>query len=161
MRWLKVMLSFSVMYDSCNPMDCRLPGNSVCGILQARKIEWVAISSTRISPQPKVQILLSCGKCCLLFSCSVMSNSMRLHGLQHTRLPFPSPSPRACSNSRPLSQWCHPTISSSIVPFSSCLQTFPASGSFPMSRLFTSGGHSLEVSASTSVLPMNIPRYFL
>ena len=90
------------------------------------------------------------------FSCSVMSNSLLPHGLQHTRPPCPSPAPRVYSNSRPLSWWCHPTTSSSVVPFSSCLQSFPASGSFQMSQLFTSGGQSTAVSASTSVLPMNI-----
>ena len=74
------------------------------------------------------------------FSCSVMSNSLQPHGLQHPTLPCPSPTPGACSNSCPSSQWCHPTISSSVVPFSSCLQSFPASGSFPMSQFFTSGG---------------------
>ena len=89
------------------------------------------------------------------FSCSIVSDSLRPHGLQHARLPCPSPSPRACSNSCPLSQWCHPTISSAIVPFSSHLQIFPASGSFPMSQLFTSGGQSIGVSALASVLPMN------
>ena len=94
------------------------------------------------------------GRMLLLFSHSVMSNSLPLHGLQHTRLPRSSPSPRACSNSCPLSQWCHPAISSSIVPFS-CLQSFPASGSFLMSRLFTSGGQSIGASASASVLPTN------
>ena len=78
----------------------------------------------------------------LLFSYSVVSDSLRPHGLQHTRLPCPSPSPGACSNPCPLSRWCHPTISSSIVPFSSCPQSFPASGSFLMSWLFASGGHS-------------------
>ena len=97
----------------------------------------------------------SWGRMLLLFSHSVMSNSLPLHGLQHTRLPRSSPSPRACSNSCPLSQWCHPAISSSIVPFS-CLQSFPASGSFLMSRLFTSGGQSIGASASASVLPTNI-----
>ena len=76
------------------------------------------------------------------------------------RLPCPSPTPRACSNSCPSSQWCHPTISSSVIPFSSCLQSFPASGSFPMSRLFASGGQSIGVSASASVLPMNIQDWF-
>ena len=118
------------------------------------------------------------------FSHSVMSNSLWPHGLQHPRLPCPSPTPRAYSNSCPLSQWCHPTISSSVIPFSSCLQPFPASGcfsvnqffasggqsigdlasvssspfnehSFQMSQLFTSGGESIGVSASTSVLPVN------
>ena len=76
------------------------------------------------------------------FSRSVVSNSLRPHGRQRARLPCPSPTPRACSNSCPLNQWCHLTISSSVVPFSSCLQFFPASGSFPMSQLFASGGQS-------------------
>ena len=85
--------------------------------------------------------------CC---SCSVSSHSLQPHGLQHSRLPSHSPSPRACSDSCPLSWWCHPTISSSVVPFSSCLQSFPASGSFPMSWLSTLGGQS--IGASSSVL---------
>ena len=89
-----------------------------------------------------------------------MSNSLRPHGLQHIRLPCPSPTPRAYSNSCPSSHWCHPTISSSVVPFSSCLQSFPASGSFQMSQFFTSGGQSIGVSASVSVLPMNIKDWF-
>ena len=78
---------------------------------------------------------------------------------KHARLPCPSPPPRACSNSCPLSRWCHPTISSSVVPFSSHLQSFPASGSFPMSQFFASGGQSTGVSASASVLPMNFMLY--
>ena len=90
------------------------------------------------------------------FSCSVMSNSLWPHGLQHTRPPCPSPTPGAYSKSCPLTQWCHPTISTSVVPFSSCLQSFPASGSFLMSQFFTSGGQSIGVSASASVLPMNV-----
>ena len=85
------------------------------------------------------------------FSHSV-SDSLWPHGLQHTRLPCPSPTPRACSNSSSSSQWCHPTISSSVIPFSSCLQSFPAPGSFPMSQFFASGGQSIGVSASASVL---------
>ena len=89
------------------------------------------------------------------FSGSVMSDSLWPHGLQHTRLPCPSPTPRACSNSCPLSRWCHPTISSSVIPCSSCLQSFPASGSSQMSQLFPSGGQSTGVSASISVLPIN------
>ena len=90
------------------------------------------------------------------FSGSVMSNSLQPHGLQHSRLPCPSPTPGACSNSCPLSLWCHPTILSSVVPLSSCLQSFPASGSFPRSQLSASGGQSIGVLASGSVLPMNI-----
>ena len=86
--------------------------------------------------------------------------TLQPHGLQHARLPCPSPSPRACSNSCPSSQWCHPTISSSVAPFSFCLQSFPASGSFPMSRLFASSGQSIAASASASVFPMNIQDWF-
>ena len=93
-----------------------------------------------------------------LFSCSVMSNSQWPYVLQHTRLLCPSSTPRICSNSCPLSQWCHPTISSSVVPFSSSLQSFPASESFLMSWLVTSGSQS--IGASASVLPMNIPGWF-
>ena len=89
------------------------------------------------------------------FSHWVVSSSFRPHGLQHTRLPCPSPAPGVYSNSCPLSRWCHPAISSS-VPFSSRLQSFPASGTFPVSQFFISGGQSIEVSASTSVFPMNI-----
>ena len=92
----------------------------------------------------------------LQFGHSVMSDSLRPHGLQHTRPPCPSPTPGVYSNSCPLSWWCHPTISSSVIPFSSHLQSFPASGSFPMSQFFASGGQSIGVSASLSVLPMNI-----
>ena len=94
-----------------------------------------------------------------LFSRSLASNSVAPHKLQHNRLPYPSLSPKVCSNSCPLSQWCHPTISSSVAPFSSCLQSFPASGSFPMSRLFKSGGQ--RIGASASVLPVNIQGWFL
>ena len=92
------------------------------------------------------------------FSSSVISGSLWPHELQHARLPCPSPTPRACSNSCSLSQWCHPTISSSVIPFSFCLQSFPVSGSFPMSQFFTSGDQSIGVSAS--VLPMNIQDWF-
>ena len=89
------------------------------------------------------------------FSCSVVSDSLRPHGPQHTRPSCPSPTPGVYSNSCPLSQWCHPIISSSVISFSSCLQSFPASGSFQMSQLFASGGQNIGVSASTSVPPMN------
>ena len=92
---------------------------------------------------------------------SVVSDSLWPHESQHARPPCPSPTPGACSNSCPLSQWCHPTISSSVIPFSSYLQSFPALGSFPMSQFFASGGQSIEVSASASVLPMNIQDWFL
>ena len=89
------------------------------------------------------------------FSLSVVSNSLWPHGLQHARPPCPSPTPGVYSNSCPLSRWCHPTISSSVIPFSSCPQSFPPSGSFPMTQFFSSGGQCTGVSDSTSVLPMN------
>ena len=96
----------------------------------------------------------------LQVSRSVMSDSLRPHGLQHARLPWPSPTPGVYSNSYPSSLWCHPTISSFVIPFSSCLQSFPASGSLQMSQFFASGGQSIGVSASTSVYPMNIQDSF-
>ena len=104
---------------------------------------------------PQENLLLS-----VQFSHSVVLNSLRPHGLQHTRPPCPSPTPGVSSNSCPLSQWCHPTIWSSVVPFSSYLQSFPASASFPMIQFFTSGGQSIRVSASASLLPMNIQNWF-
>ena len=91
---------------------------------------------------------------------SVVSNSLQSHGLQHARFPCLLPTPTAYSNLCPSSQWCHPTISSSVNPFSSCPQSFPALGSFPISQLFASGGQSIRVSASASVLPMNIQAWF-
>ena len=95
-----------------------------------------------------------------MFSHSVVSSSLRPHEQQHTRPPCPSPTPRVYSNSCPLSWWCHPMTSSSVIPFSFCFQSFPASGSFPMSHFFTSRGQSIGVSASTSVLPMNAQHWF-
>ena len=95
----------------------------------------------------------------LLFSCSVVSDPLRPHGLQHTRLSCPSPSPEVCSNSCPLSRWYRPTILSSVIPFS-CLQSFPASGSFPMTWLFESGGPSIGAPTLVSVLPMNSQDWF-
>ena len=116
----------------CDPMNCGPQGSSVHGILQARVLEWIS-----------------------QFSRSVVSNSLRPHGLQQARHPCPSPTPGACSNSCSLNWWCHQTISYSVTPFSSCLQSFPASGSFQMSQFCASGGQSIGVSASASVLPMN------
>ena len=98
--------------------------------------------------------------CSVQFSRSVVSDSLWPYGLHHARLPCPSPTPGACSNSCALSQWCHPTISSSVVPFSSCPQSFPASGSFLISHYFASGGQIIGVSASASILPMNIQDWF-
>ena len=113
-------------------MNCSPQGCSVHGFFQYYKVKkWVK------------------------FSHSVMSNSLRPHGLQNSRPPCPSPTPGIYPNSCPLSWWCHPTTSSSVIHFSSSLQSFPASGSFPMSQVFASGGQSIGVSASASVLPMN------
>jgi len=94
------------------------------------------------------------------FSCSVVFHSLQPHGLQHSRLPCPTPTLRACSNSCPWSRWCHPVISSSVVPFSSRLQSCPASESFLMTQLFVSSGQSIGASASASGLPMNIQDWF-
>ena len=98
--------------------------------------------------------------CSVQFSRSLVSNTLRPHGLQHARPPCPSPPPGAWSNSCPSHWWCHPTISSPVIPFSSHLQAFPASGSFPMSQLFASGGQRIRVSSPVLVLPMNIQDWF-
>ena len=172
--FLQYLLCFYCLVTKLCPtlfsMDYGLPDTSVHGISQARILEWSAISFSRGSFWPRdwtnifcigrqilyhwatreVQYLLS-----VQFSHSVISDSLPPHEPQHTRPPGPSPTPRVHPNPCPLSWWCHPTISSSVIPFSSCPQSFPASGSFPMSQLFTSGGQSIGVSASTSVLPMN------
>ena len=149
------------------PMDCSPSGSSVHGILQVRILEWVAIPFTKGSSWPMNQTQISCtaGRFFTIwatrkptqfqFSCSVMSNSLWSHEPQHARPPYPSQTPSVHPNPHPLSRWCYPTISSSVIPFSSCPQSFPASGSFPMSQLFAGGGQSIGVSASTSVLPMN------
>ena len=96
----------------------------------------------------------------MLFNHSVVSDSLRPHGLHHARLPCPSPTPGACSNSCPWSWWCHPSISSSVIPFSSSLQSFPASGSFQMSQFFASDSQHIGASASTSFLPLYIQGWF-
>ena len=154
-------------------MDDSPPGSSVHGISQARILEWVAISFSRGSSYPRDWTQVSWigdrfflqteppGMPILIYQfSSVPSDSLRPCGLQHARPPCPSPTPRVYSNSCPLSWWCHPTISSSVILFSSCLQSFPASGSFQMSQLFATGGQSIGVSASTSVLPMYIQDWF-
>ena len=124
----------------CNPMDCSLPGSSIHGIFQAIVLEWGTIGqSVQFS---SVQ-----------FSGSVVSDSLWPHALQHARPPCPSPSPGVHSDSRPSSQWCHPAISSSVVPFSSCPQSLPASESFLMSQLFAWGGQSTGASALASFRP--------
>ena len=116
---------------------------------------WTSLNRLLIFLNCEVGILIGVPTLSLQFSRSVMSDSLWLHGLQHTRLPCPSPTPGACSNSCPSSWCCHRTISSSVDPFSSSFQSFPASGSFPVSQFFTSGDQSIGASASASVLPMN------
>ena len=106
------------------------------------------------------EMLLSGLQSSVQFSHSVVSNSLRSNRQQHPRPPCPSPTPGTSSNSCPSSRWCHPTISSSVSPFSSCLQSFQASGSFPMSQFFALGGQTIGLSASASVLPMNIQDWF-
>ena len=189
-------------------MDCNPRGSSVHGLLQAKILEWVAISCSRESSWPGIEPISlmspvlaggflegqagkievrngkellkntfdilcltaslpnSCGLVpsrfsSVQFSSSVVSDSLQPHGLHHASLPCPSPTPRAYSYSHPSSQWCHPTISSSVIPFSSCFQSFPVSGSFPVSQFFKSGGQSIGVSASASVLPMIFRTDFL
>ena len=149
--------------------------STVHGILQVRILGWVTFSFSRGLSQPRDRPQVS-RKCrwildqlshqgstppaSVQFSHSVMSDSLWPHGLQHARLPCPSPTLRAYSNSCPLSQWCHPTIPSSVILFSSHLQSFPAWGSLQMTQFFTSGGQRVGVSASASVLPMNIQDWF-
>ena len=166
-------VSHSVISNSLWPKDCSQLGTSVYGILQTRILEWVAVLSPghlpnlgmeRVSPALQaVSLHLSHQGSpkivSIQFSVSVVSDSLQPHGLQHARPPRPLPTPRVYSTSCSLSQWCHPMISS-VVPFSSCFQSFPASGSSPMSQFFTSGGQSIGVSASALVLPMNIQDWF-
>ena len=122
----------------------------VCHNLNMKKILKIFLQ-----PEEKMQMLIQRSLSSVQFSRSVMSDSLRPHESQHTRPPCPSPTPGVHSGSCPSSWWCHPAISSSVVPYSSCPQSLPASGSFPMSQLFAWGGQSIGVSALASVLPMN------
>ena len=166
-------VSHSVVSNSLWPHGLSSPpGSSVNGILQASILEWAVILFSRESSWPRDQTQVShiVGRFFTIwairealifqFSHSVVSDSLRPHGLSHTRPPCPSPTPGVYSNSCSLSQWCHPAISSSAIPFSSCLQSFPASGSFPVSQFFSSGGQSIGASASASVLPVTIQDWF-
>jgi len=128
----------------------------VCvGVLSVSGTHWVCPSSWHVC-FPGLHCTGSRFLCSSVhLSCSVVSDSLAPHELQHTRTPCPSPTPEVYSNSCPLNHWCHPTLSSSVIPFSSCPQSFPESGSFQMSQLLVSGGQIIGVSASTSVLPKN------
>ena len=152
-----------------DPLD-----SAVHEIFQAGILEWVAMSYSRRSSWPRDETDVSCVSCFgrwILYhsTTGLLGISVRLitqcptlqsNGLQQARLPCPSSAPRACSDLWPLSQWCHSINSSSVVLFSSCLQSFPSSGSFQMSQFFTSGGQGVGVSASTSILPMNTQDWF-
>ena len=153
---MKVAQSRPTLWD---PTDYR-----VHGILHARILEWVANPFSRGSSQPRNWTQVSCiaggfftswATSSVQFSRSVVSDSLWPHESQHARPPYLSPTPRVYSTHAPLSRWCHPAISSSVAPFSSCPQSLPASGSFPTSQLFAWGGRSVGVSASASVCPMN------
>ena len=135
----------------------------MCGFLLVRRFLsfCVYVISGHGVPYPFSLLIPSYLYAAVQFSHSVVFDSLRPHELQNTRLPCPSPTPGACSNSCPLSQWCHPTSSSSVIPFSSYLQSFPASRFFPVSQFFMSAGQNIGASASASVLPMNIQDWFL
>ena len=168
--WVQLLWSCQTL---CHCMDCCPPGSSVRGTSQARILEHLELnqkSSSLIdllsllegSVLPQISGYLAVLKPQLYhqfrlvqFSCSVVSDSFQPHEPQQARPPCPSPIPGVHPNPCPLSWWCHPTILSSVVPFSSWPQSFPESGSFQMSQLYPSGGQSIGVSASTSVLPMN------
>ena len=150
-----------LLWYYCSPV-CRSPTQRVWGFILSElcpsynlTVAYSLSLNVRYLFLVGSSVFLSKGVQSIQLSRSVVFHSLQPHGLQYTRLPCPSPTPEACSNSCPLNRWCHPTISSSIIPFSSCLQSFPASGSFPMSQSFTSGGQSIGVSALASVLPMN------
>ena len=135
----------------------RFPGTCVV-VVQLLSHAWFFVTPRTIAHQAPLSSTISWSFCSysytlssVQFSRSVVSDSLQPHGLQHARPPCPSPTPGAYSNSRPLSWWCHPTISSSVIPFSSCVQSFPASGSFQMRQFFVSGGQNIGVSASASV----------
>ena len=153
-------------------MDCSLPDSSVHGILQTRILEWGIFSMQWLSLgllhcrqilyflSQQVHYMYSVDIMYIQFSRSVVSDSLWPHGPQHARPPCPLMTPGVYSSSCPSSRWCHQSISTSVGPFYSCFQSFPVSGSFQTSQLFASGGQSIGVSASASVLPMNIQDWF-
>ena len=143
----------SPVQEAClfkSPGTSMIPDSQVCCSLKKKKKKKKRLWTSSLKHSLFSAISTS------QFSCSVMSDSLQPHGLQHARPSCPSPTPRVYSNSCPSTQWCHPTISTSVIPFSSSRQSFPESGSFLMSHFFTSGGQSIGASASTSVLPMTI-----
>ena len=158
MRWLESIMD-SMDMNLSKPWEIMEDRGERCAAVhgirksQTRFGDWATMKTTTQNRSSYAEPSLTW---LLLFSRSVMSDSLQPHGLQHARLPCPSPPPRACSNSCPLSLWCHPTNSSAVVPFSSHLQSSAASGFFLMSQLFTTGGQSIAASGLPSVLSMNI-----
>ena len=151
-----------IWFNDLHPFTCSGPKSSNHEVPQALFFKYIRTLTTFL-PIPSPPHWPSHRACCpqfSQFSCPVRSNSLQPHGLQHTRLPCPSPTPGSCSNSSPSSWWYHPTISASVAHFS-CLQSFSASGSFPISQFFTSGGQSIGVSASASVFQWIFRTYFL
>ena len=156
-----LVLSTDACTHACtHPPQCMHTCGDSCVIVQQKSGVWFRVLHQSLCCSKVVTLTVRCpftkSTHSVQFSCSVVSNCLRPHGLQHTRPPCPSPTPGAYSNSCPSRWWCHPTISSSVVPSSSRFQSFPASGSFQMSQFFTSGKQTIIVSASASVLPMNI-----
>ena len=141
-----------------------LKAHMACILISMKRAHsvWESLSFQRLLPVEDVtrEGLSPIWFSTVQFSRSVVSNSLRPHGLQHAKPPCPSPTPGVYSNSCPLSQWCHLTMASSVIPFSSCLQSFPASKSLPVIQFFAWGGQSIGASASTSALPMNIQDWF-
>ena len=142
-----VQFSRSVVSDSLRPRESqhRFAISFLLVLFHKTGVESFPFWEAKIIGWMLDFVIIVYVSCLILFSHSIMSDSWRPHGRQHAWLPCPSPSPRVCSNSCPLSRCCHPTISSSVIPFSSCLHSFPASGSFPVTRLFVSGGKVLEL----------------
>ena len=162
-KWLRISRQEWIsrpLIEARGPSECRAPGN--CRRSISRKLALLMALSPRQGRNNDLGFLVLCLLNRVMFSsvqfsCSVVSDSLRPHELQHARPPCPSPTPRVYSDSHPSSQWCHPAISSSVVPFSSCPRSLPASESFPVSQLFAWGDQSTGVSALASFLPIYIP----
>jgi len=156
--WLSHQYLTTYTVSDLDTQNCSLHQSSPTSVSRTTFTRWLRQTTHHLKEKwhmVTVQCCVGC-KCTISvqFSRSVVSNSLRPHEPQHARPPCPLPTPWGYPNSRPSSRWCHPAISSSVIPFSSCLQSFPASGSFQMSQLLASGGQNIGVSASTSVLPI-------